>query len=165
MKFLSFVNFYNRQIQKLMVAILIVMLISMFIMILGRYIPFIPPFLWTLETVAFGMIWMTFLGASVALREKKHFYLDIVPEKIKERFSLFLYIVYAGSILIFTYVYIVYGFLYFKDWSLVQNSEIMYINMGFVFFSVPLCGLNCLLFFIAELVEKKLGIERQVNNE
>ena len=162
MKFLAFVDSYCRLIQKLMLVILVVMLVSMLIMILGRYVPFIPPFLWTIEVVKFGMIWMIFLGAGVALREKRHFYLDIVPEKYEKTFGKVLYVVYALVILIFSYVYIVYGFLYFKDWSLVQTSEIMYINMGFIFFSVPLCGVNCLMFILAELIEKRLGIERKV---
>ncbi len=162
MKFIAFVDFYSRLIQKLMLVLLVVMLVSMLIMILGRYVPFIPPFLWTMEVVKFGMIWMIFLGAGVALREKRHFYLDIVPEKYEQTLGKALYGIYALVILIFTYVYIVYGFLYFKDWSLVQTSEIMYINMGFVFFSVPLCGVNCLLFISAEFLEKWLGIEGKV---
>ena len=162
MKFLAFVDFYCRLIQKLMLAILVVMLVSMLIMILGRYVPFIPPFLWTIEVVKFGMIWMVFLGAGVALREKRHFYLDIVPKKYEKFIGKALYVFYVAVILVFTYVYIVYGFLYFKDWCLVQTSEILYINMGFIFFSVPLCGVNCLLFILAELVEKRLGIDRKV---
>ena len=162
MKFLAFVDFYCRLIQKLMLVILVVMLVSMLIMILGRYVPFIPPFLWTIEVVKFGMIWMIFLGAGVALREKRHFYLDIVPKKYEKFIGKALYVFYVAVILVFTYVYIVYGFLYFKDWCLVQTSEILYINMGFIFFSVPLCGVNCLLFILAELVEKRLGIDRKV---
>jgi len=162
MKFLAFVDFYCRLIQKLMLAILVVMLVSMLIMILGRYVPFIPPFLWTIEVVKFGMIWMIFLGAGVALREKRHFYLDIVPKKYEKFIGKALYVFYVAVILVFAYVYIVYGFIYFKDWCLVQTSEILYINMGFIFFSVPLCGVNCLLFILAELVEKRLGIDRKV---
>jgi len=163
MKFLAFVNFYCRLIQKLMTVILTIMFVSTLIMISGRYIPFIPPFFWTIEVVRFGMIWMIFLGAAVALREREHFFVDIMPVKYgkNKNISGILYIVYAAVILIFSYIYIVYGVIYFKDWCLVQHSEILQINMGFIFFSVPLCGVNSFLFFVAELVEKKLGIERK----
>lgn len=162
MKFLAFVDFYSRLLEKLMLAILVVMLISMLIMILGRYIPFIPPFLWTIEVVQFGMIWMIFLGAALAVRQKGHFFLDVVPAKYEKKIGKALYVVYAAAIIIFSYVYTVFGYIYFKDWSLVQTSEIMYINMGIVYFSVPLCGFNCFLFLTAEFVEKRLGIERKV---
>jgi TRAP-type C4-dicarboxylate transport system permease small subunit len=154
-RFLAFVDLYSRLLQKVMLVLLVIMLVGMLIMILGRYIPFIPPFLWTQEVVQFSMIWMVFLGASVAVREKGHFFVDLVPKRHEKTIGRSLDILYYGVILLFSYIYIVHGSIYFAWWNLIQTSEIMHINYGFVYFSVPLCGANSLLFLIAELIERR----------
>ncbi len=161
-RFLAFVNIYFRLLEKLMLFLLLAMLVGMLIMILGRYVPFIPPFLWTMEIVQFSMIWLIFVGAAVAVREKGHFFVDLVPRRYENTIGRLLYLIYIGVILVFSYVYIVYGTVYFVKWNLIQKSEIMHINMGFVYFSVPLCGANCLLFMVAELVEKKLRTNSEI---
>jgi TRAP-type C4-dicarboxylate transport system permease small subunit len=138
-----------------MIGLLATMLVSVLIMILGRYVPFIPPFLWTMEVVQFSMVWMIFLGTAVGLREKEHFFVDIFPKNICPLVNGVLRIFYFFVAVAFSYIYIVYGSEYFFGWNLIQKSEIMQINMGIVYFSVPLCGINCLIFTIAEILEQK----------
>ena len=161
-KFLAFVNFYCKLLEKLMLSMLLMMCVAMFIMILGRYIPFIPPFLWTMEVVQFSMIWMIFFGTALGVREKSHFFVNVVPERYEKVFGNLLYVVYVGVMLFFSYIYIVYGYIYWTKWNMIQNSEIMGINMGFVYFPVPLCGVSCLLFLVEDLVERMFAEKGEV---
>jgi TRAP-type C4-dicarboxylate transport system permease small subunit len=138
------------------------MLIGTLILILGRYVPFITEFSWAMEVVEFSMIWLVFLGAAVAVREKAHFFVDLVPKRYDSSIGRILDWVYFGVMGTFLYVYIIYGSIYVAKWSLIQRSEILQLNLAFVYLSVPLCGLNSLLFFIAELLEKRQGARSEV---
>jgi TRAP-type C4-dicarboxylate transport system permease small subunit len=160
--FLTFVDAYCRLLQKGMLVLLVVMLTGTLILILGRYLPIITEFSWAMEVVEFSMIWLVFLGAAVALREKAHFFVDLIPKRYDRSIGRLLDWIYVGVVGIFLYVYIVYGFIYVATWSLIQHSEILQLNLAFVYFSVPLCGVSSLLFLIAELLEKRRGLKSEV---
>jgi TRAP-type C4-dicarboxylate transport system permease small subunit len=160
--FLALADAYCRLLQIGMLILLAIMLIGTLILIVGRYLPFITEFSWAMEVVEFSMIWLVFLGAAVAVREKAHFFVDLVPARYDNSIGRLLDWIYVGVVAIFLYVYIVYGSIYVAKWSLVQSSEILQLNLAFVYFSVPLCGVNSLLFFIAELLEKRQGMKNEV---
>jgi TRAP-type C4-dicarboxylate transport system permease small subunit len=155
---------YYKVLEKIVLSLLVMMLIGTMVLIVGRYIPFIKEFSWGLEIVEFSMIWMVFIGASIAIKDRGHFFVDLVPEKYENSIGMVLNILYVLVILLFCYIYIVYGYVYFTNWSLIQISEILQINLGFVYFSVPFCGINSLIFLFAEMVEKKIN-SKEVGND
>jgi len=137
---------YIRLLNVLMVVAGVAILIAVFLQIGGRYIPFIPLWLWPMEIVNFGLVWMIFMGSVVALHEKEHFTVDVVSMLLKNKdipvvnFSVnVLYYLIAFLIsIIFTF----YGYIFFRDWGLIQNSDLTGLNLGYIYFAVPFAGIS-----------------------
>jgi TRAP-type C4-dicarboxylate transport system permease small subunit len=55
---------YARFLQKLMLILGLALIFAVTLQVLGRYVPFIPRFLWPLELANFTLIWLVFLGSS-----------------------------------------------------------------------------------------------------
>jgi len=144
-------------------------LIAVALQIGGRYVPFIPLWLWPMEIVNFGLVWMIFMGSVVALREKEHFTVDIVSMILKKKnipgFSVFintLYYVIAFSI---SAVFTFYGYYFFRDWGMIQNSDLTGLNMGYIYFAVPFAGFSWFVLLAESLYKDIKTGEFLVNKE
>ncbi len=143
---------YARFLHKLMLILGLALIFAVTLQVLGRYVPFVPRFLWPLELSNFTLIWLVFLGSILGLREKRHFTVDLfIGKKLSPWFNAFLKAVYYISVGVVTYIFIVYGYSYFKEWGLIQHSEITGISMGFLYFSVPLAGVSWALFLVENI--------------
>lgn len=71
--------------KKLMTTSVIIITFVVFLQVLCRHLPFLPPSIWTVEISRFLLIWLVFLGAAVGVGEKDHFSIDIF-EDIKENY-------------------------------------------------------------------------------
>jgi TRAP-type C4-dicarboxylate transport system permease small subunit len=123
----------------------------------GRYIPFIPRYLWTLEVTNFSLIWMIFIGSIVGVRDGKHFIVDVFQfqgQTINPHFSLFLRVLYYFILFVVTYIFVFYGYRYFTKWGMIQVSDITGVNLGWLYVSVPVAGVSWLLFLIESLVKE-----------
>ena len=131
------------------------LVVAVFLQIGGRYIPFIPLWLWPMEIVAFGLVWMIFMGSVVALRDKEHFTVDVITMILKGRdipvinfaVNLIYYFIAFSIALVFTF----YGYAFFRDWGMIRNSDLTGLNMGYIYFSVPFAGLSWFVLLIESL--------------
>ena len=138
---------FIRVLNLLMIVAGVAIIIAVFLQIGGRYIPFIPLWLWPMEIVNFGLVWMIFMGSVVALHEKEHFTVDIISMMIKNKKDLpavnfgvnFLYYLIGFAISV---IFSVYGFIFFRDWGLIQNSDLTGLNLGYIYFAVPFAGIS-----------------------
>ncbi len=156
--YFKFCNAVSFILQKILIILGIILLAAVTLQVAGRYVPFIPRWLWPLEVANWAMIWMVFIGASMGLREGRHFMVDLfLGKRLPEPFFIFLRVVYYLIIGSVTLVFIVFGYTYLVKWGFIQSSEIMGINMGFLYLSVPLSGVIWLLFLIENIIKDLSG--------
>ena len=155
--FFKFCDAYNAMLKFLIHVAGLTLLFSVGLQVAGRYIWFIPPYLWTLEVTNFALIWGIFIGASIAMREHQHFFVDIFEfdgKTINPKFDLFLrilsHVITAGIAFVFIY----YGWQYFTGWGMIQYSDITGVNLGWLYFSVPVAGASFLLFLLERVLKE-----------
>jgi TRAP-type C4-dicarboxylate transport system permease small subunit len=127
------------------------LLFSMSLQITGRYIPFIPRYLWPLEVTNFSLIWLVFLGSIIGVRGRRHFFVDIFGEDISLKLRKIIDVIYFFVLYSMAIIFIFFGYKYFVEWGLIQNSDITGVNMGFLYFSVPFSGISWLIFLTEDL--------------
>lgn len=145
----SYANFLT----KLMILLMYVLLFAVAIQVMGRYIPFIPRYLWPLELTNFSLIWLIFIGSVIGIKEKKHFFVDLFPDCSPgmERFLKILYYIVVYTVCI---IFVIFGYRYFTKWGLIQTSDLTGLNLGFVYFSVPFAGISWTIFLTADLYKE-----------
>lgn len=145
------IDIYAKFINKLITICMYALLFSMSLQVTGRYIPFIPRYLWPLEVTNFSLIWLVFLGSIIGVRGRRHFFVDIFGENISPKLSKAIDVIYFFVLYSMTIIFIFFGYKYFVKWGLIQNSDITGVNMGFLYFSVPFSGISWLIFLTEDL--------------
>ncbi len=153
MKYSRFVGKVSKLLEILLTLLMITLLISVALQIIGRYVPFIPRFLWTLEVSNFSLIWAILIGAMLATKERTHFYVDLIPEAVEKRFGKFIEATYFAAMFIAALVFIIYG-MPFLESGLAQKSQFTGLNLGFIYASVPIAGVVWIMFLIEQLMNK-----------
>lgn len=85
------------------ISILVIMVASLFANVVMRYV-FRSPLPWAEEVAVYCFIWLTFLGASVALKRRRHLVMSLLPEKklslrAKNAFKFFAYFCLAALLI------------------------------------------------------------------
>ncbi|MCX7788662.1 MAG: TRAP transporter small permease subunit [Spirochaetes bacterium] len=164
MLFFKICEAYARFLHKVIVLLGISLIFAVSLQVAGRYIPFIPRYLWTLEVTNFSLIWMIFIGSILGVREGKHFFVDVFTfagGQINPNLQFILRIVYYLIVLSVTMVFIVYGYSYFLKWGMIQSSDITGINLGWLYVSVPLSGVSWLLFLTENFLKEFILSRKQ----
>ncbi len=144
-------DIYAKIINRLIIISMYTLLFSMSLQIAGRYIPFIPRYLWPLEVTNFSLIWLVFLGSIIGVRGRRHFFVDIFGEDISLKLRKIIDVIYFFVLYSMAIIFIFFGYKYFVEWGLIQNSDITGVNMGFLYFSVPFSGISWLIFLTEDL--------------
>jgi len=125
---------------------------SIFLQVIFRYV-IQAPLSWTEELARSLLIWLTFVGAALALREGGHFALDVLigklPAKIRAGFELVLMAITA----IFLSV-LLYKGLFILPVVHQQTSASLRIPMSFVYLAIPV-GSGFMLFHTLALSYRK----------
>ena len=114
---------------------------------------------WSEELARYLLVWLTFLGASVAYRRKVHPGIDIVyarmPSSIQRTVSIFIHVI---STILFG-IMIFYGcqFSYFVR---LQISPALYLPKWFVFSIIPLSGIIFMIHGVTFLIDEIKGKDR-----
>jgi TRAP-type C4-dicarboxylate transport system permease small subunit len=146
---------YTKWLNGIIIALGLALMIAVGIQILGRYVPFIPLWLWPQEIINVSLVWMIFLGSIVALREKEHFTVDIfsifMKDTKKSFLSVFLSTLYYLIGFVIAIVFAYYGYFFFRDWGMIQESDITGLNLGYIYAAVPIAGLSWFMFLAESL--------------
>jgi TRAP-type C4-dicarboxylate transport system permease small subunit len=151
------VDAYMKLLNILILIAGVALLIAVAIQIGGRYVPFIPLWLWPQEIVNFGLVWAIFMGSVVALREKEHFTVDIITPILKKKnipglnvfVNVFYYVIAFAIALVFTR----YGYTFFVQWGAIQKSDLTGLNLGYIYFAVPFAGVSWFILLIESLLK------------
>ncbi|UCF73741.1 MAG: TRAP transporter small permease [Deltaproteobacteria bacterium] len=126
--------------------------------VFARYIGFIPRFLWTEEVSRACFIWMVMIGASLGVRQQRHFAIDALVEKFggRSKFILQLFInvaVLCGSI---SFLWYGWGFLEMgsRRVSLVTGLPMTWAYASF-FLSGLFMSLFCLVLIIRQVSDAR----------
>ena len=113
--------------------------------VISRYTPLMPTYLWTEELATFIFIWIVMIGSMVAVWDRTHFDVRVLPDAqspllklLQDGFVLLLILAFA---LIFAW----YG-LEYAEFGSRQKSVMMRANKLITHISVPLAGVVWTLF-------------------
>lgn len=132
------------------------MTVLIFMQVIFRYV-FKESLSWSEELARYLFIWLTFIGASIATREKTHINVAMFIDNIKSAKTKKIFVIFANLLsMAFLGVLTYYGFsiatqiLQFKQVS----SSMPFLYVGIVYFAVPL---GSLLMFL-NLIEINLAV-------
>jgi TRAP-type C4-dicarboxylate transport system permease small subunit len=114
---------------------------------------------WSEELARYLLVWLTFLGASVAYRRNIHPSIDIVyarmPTSIQRTISLFIHVI--STVLFGVMIYYGVQFSYFVR---LQISPALYLPKWIVFSIIPLSGIIFMIHGVTFLVDEIRGKDR-----
>jgi TRAP-type C4-dicarboxylate transport system permease small subunit len=150
------VDTYFRLLKFVLTVLLFLLVVPVTLQIVARYTEFIPRYIWTEEAARFLFIWIIMLGASIAVRDRTHFDVDILPKPTTPRWKAIAELVVDGAILVIAVVFLAYGWGY-AAFGYSQTSELTGMNMMTMHLAFPLAGATWIL-FIAERALAALAV-------
>lgn len=114
------------------------------------------PSSWTEELATFLLIWVSLLGAAVALNRGAHLGIDYFTGKLQPKTRIYTEIFVFACIALFCFLVMVIGGidLVRTTLNLRQVSPALGIQMGYVYLAVPISGLFMVLYSIIGLFER-----------
>ncbi len=135
--------------------LMLAMVSIIFLQVLARYL-FSNSLSWSEELGRFLFVWMTFLGAALALREKMHVALDLLIMKMPRPLQKICLSIGYLAMFLFTCV-LIYGGYRFVAKSSHQISAAMQIPMIYVYLVLPVGGALILFYVIRSFYERVLA--------
>ncbi len=138
------------------------MTVLIFMQVIFRYV-FKESLSWSEELARYMFIWLTFIGASIATREKTHINVATFVSNIKSYKTKKIFIIFANTLsMFFVGVLTFYGFnIASKVLQLKQVSASMpFLYVGIVYFAIPI---GSLIMFL-NLLEINIGIFKGEEN-
>ena len=131
---------------------LVVFVFAVMAQVATRYVPGFT-WLWTEQIANYCFIWSIMMGAAVGVRNKEHFFLSVLTEKLKGgpaladnifvqfMIGLFaIYLIYYGTILTIS----------FWNWSLTSLPQV---KQGIFWMALPACGVTMAIYAFYNIYE------------
>jgi TRAP-type C4-dicarboxylate transport system permease small subunit len=142
----------NRWIEYLLFSLGLTMTFVVALQVFFRYV-LNQSLFWSEELARFLLVWLSFLGASVAYRRKAHPGIDVLSSRMPDRVSrIFTIVVHVVSIAFFS-VMIFYGYR-FAYFVRLQISPALYVPKWVIFSIVPLSGLILMIHGVTFLLQE-----------
>jgi len=156
----DFIYFVVMQVAK---AFLVATVLIACLMVLGRYIGFVPSFPWTEEVILMLMTYMSLLGASLAVRRRAHIRMVAIDPFLPKIVIRVLDLLADAAIIFFCYILLTEGWTYAVtiggrgSFTSMPNLSLFWrflpIPLGgglMLFFSIEVCYNNIKAFFVKE---------------
>ena len=130
-----------------LIAIVGVMTVVVFLQVLYRYV-FAQPLQWSEELARYLFVWLSILGATLAVQKKGHFGLDFFYKMTSGRFQRIVKIPVYLLMGIVIFVILFQGIILVQKTAL-QESPAMGISMGWAYASLPVGGALMAIHLIA----------------
>ncbi|MEM8729386.1 MAG: TRAP transporter small permease subunit [Pseudomonadota bacterium] len=121
--------------------------------VLARYTGIIPVFLWTEELATFIFVWIVMLGSMLAVWDRTHFDVHVIPEATTPLGRLLQQGFVHVAITTFAVLFIWYGIGY-TQFGAIQTSVMLRMNLAFTYVTIPIAGMGWALFSI-----RHIGVE------
>ncbi|HET8577653.1 MAG TPA: TRAP transporter small permease subunit [Methylomirabilota bacterium] len=152
----AIIDAYFRLLQFVLTVLLMLLVIPVTLQIVARYTEFIPRYIWTEEAARFLFIWIILIGATIAVRERTHFDVDILPSPKTPRGQAIGELLVDCAFLVIASVFALYGWGY-TVFGYGQTSELTGINMATMHAAFLLAGVTWFV-FIAERALSALAV-------
>lgn len=155
--YLKFLNGIEKIVNAAVVFLLFFAFVIIFAQVVVRYI-FHSGYPWMEESARFMIIWMSFLASTVAIRHRKHMFIDIFESMLPEKGRMALNVFFDILMIAFFAIMVVLGYQY-----TVQNqsnfSSGLNISMVYVYTSL-IAGMFLMTLYTIECLWKRLATGR-----
>jgi TRAP-type C4-dicarboxylate transport system permease small subunit len=153
--FKSIKKILDRSLELLVVVVVAVLVVDVSWQVFTRFI-LKDPSTWSEELAVFMLIWVSLLGAAVALNRGAHLGIDYFVGKLPPRKRLYTEIFVFLCIALFSFTVMVLGGidLVTSTLKLKQLSPALGIKVGYVYLAVPISGFFLVLYSVIGLFER-----------
>jgi TRAP-type C4-dicarboxylate transport system permease small subunit len=142
---------YHRLLNSVLTVLMGLLIIPVTLQILSRYTGLIPRYIWTEEAARFCFVWIIMIGSMIAVRDRAHFDVDVLPHPKTARQKGLAGLVVHLTMLVMAVVFIRYGY-DFAKFGAIQTSEMSGINMLSIYIAFPFAGVTWALFLGEHIV-------------
>ena len=128
------------------VAMMALMVALVFANVVSRYL-FNRSFIWAEELSQYLMVWVTFLGAGLALRQGRHVAVEMLQDALPGPIGRAMRVLVAVLVIAFLVVLVVLGF-QIVEFAWQQETPAMNISAGIPYLAVPVGALLFLSHFL-----------------
>lgn len=139
----------NKVISRFTNLLLILMTLAVFAQVIFRFV-LEQPLAWSEELSRYLMIWITFLGASLAIEKKAHPMIEVFVGYLPERIRLGVQVIAMLVSSVFYSLLIYFGG-QFAISSFTQLTPAMRLPIGYVYLIIPISGVLLLLGSFAQI--------------
>lgn len=150
MRVRKFLGAYYRLLKVLLTVLMAVLIVPVAMQILSRYTGIIPRFIWTEEIARFCFVWIILIGAMIAVRDRTHFDVDVLPRSSNRLIELISTLFAHLGVLAVALTFVIYGY----DFAILgsrQRSEIASLPMLSIYIAWPIAGVTWVM-FLAEKI-------------
>ncbi|TNH08475.1 TRAP transporter small permease [Testudinibacter sp. TR-2022] len=153
----KFISIIDKALSALCVTLSVFLVICVVWQVFSRYV-LNQPSTYTDEIARFLFIWVGLIGAAYALGQKKHLAIDLLLTKLESspKKQNFLNLLINIISLFFIILIMCYGGgkLVLDTMSAGQISPVLGIQMGWVYFAIPLSGAFMLIYLLRDISKK-----------
>jgi TRAP-type C4-dicarboxylate transport system permease small subunit len=144
------IDCFYRLLQWLLTALMGLLIVPVVMQILSRHVDFVPRYIWTEEIARFLFIWIIMLGSMIAVRDGSHFDLDVLPAPSTARGRGLAGLVKHGAMFLVAATFLWFGY-QFSVFGHDQESDLLNLNLLWIYGAWPLAGLAYAVFLIEKL--------------
>ncbi len=143
---------YDRLLRVILTVLMGAVLVPIAMQILSRFVPIIPRYVWTEEVARFCFVWIIMIGSMVAVRDRTHFDVDLLPVPKTPRGRGIAGLIVHGAMMIMALAFVWYGAVFAQTgWR--QTSEMSGINMLSIYLAFPVAGLTWVVFLVEKMAD------------
>ncbi len=137
-----------------------IVIISVSYQVLSRYVGGIPRLLWTEELTRAGLVWLVFLGAAFAFYEREHFFIDLLPSRLKAsiRTGVDIFATF-GEVVIFALL--TFGAVFFLIAGISRVSTMSGTSLAWSYLAMPLSFFFMLLYSLETFASELKAVIRR----
>jgi len=140
-----------------------ILLITTFLGVIFRYVPWLHSIYWSMEVSRYSMIWLFFLVCSVNIRCQSNIRVEFFLKKIKNLYRKYLLLISDILVILFILILLFYGYKVALD-NMSQISPSLNYPMTYVYAAIPVGTLFMLIEKIMVTAKDFLDIFKN-NNE
>jgi len=149
----------DRSLELLVIVVVVVLVVDVLWQVFTRFI-LKDPSTWSEELAVFMLVWVSLLGAAVALNRGAHLGIDYFVGKLTPRKRLYTETFAFLCVALFSFTVMVLGGikLVTSTLRLQQLSPALGIRVGYVYLAIPISGFFLVLYSVIGLVERVVAL-------